>query len=204
VSLEKLSEKVYTWSRYSDRLGYDLNGYYLSSDAGNLLVDPPGLTDDEADEIESLGEPQLLVITNYTHWRQTPDLLARWDVPVAAHEIEAARLPRVDRILEDGESLPGGWRVVFVPGKSRGEIALHHRAQGGILLVGDTLIGEPAGSVRLLADEKIEDKAALFESLRRLAELEVETLLVGDGQSILSAAGPLVRRFIESATRVEA
>jgi glyoxylase-like metal-dependent hydrolase (beta-lactamase superfamily II) len=204
VSLEKLSEKVYTWSRYSDRLGYDLNGYYLSSDAGNLLVDPPGMTDDEADEIESLGEPQLLVITNHTHWRQTPDLLARWDVPVAAHEVEVPRLPRVDRTLSDGERLPGGWQVLFVPGKSRGEIALYTGEDGGILLVGDTLIGEPAGRVRLLPDEKIEDKAALLESLRRIAGLELEILLVGDGQSILSDAGPLVRDFIEAAIRVEA
>ena len=162
------------------------------------------MTDDEADEIESLGEPQLLVITNHTHWRQTPDLLSRWDVPVAAHEVEVPRLPRVDRTLADGERLPGGWRVLFVPGKTRGEIALHCPADGGILLVGDTLIGEPAGRVRILADEKIEDKAALLVSLRRIAELEVETLLVGDGRSILSAAGPLVRDLIESAIRVEA
>ncbi len=204
MSLEKLSEKVYTWSRYSDRLSYDLNGYYLSSEAGNLLVDPPGLTDDEADEIESLGEPQLLVITNHTHWRQAPVLLARWDVPVAAHEVEVPRLPRVDRTLSDGDRLPGGWRVLFVPGKSRGEIALHTEEDGGILLVGDTLIGEPAGQVRLLPDEKIEDKAALLESLRRIAGLEFQTLLVGDGRSILSDAGPLVRDFIEATTKVGA
>jgi glyoxylase-like metal-dependent hydrolase (beta-lactamase superfamily II) len=107
----------------------------------------------------------------------------------------------VDRTLADGERLPGGWRVLFVPGKTRGEIALYCPADGGILLVGDTLIGEPAGHVRLLPDEKIEDKAALLLSLRRIGELEVETLLVGDGRSILSAAGPLVRDLVESATR---
>jgi glyoxylase-like metal-dependent hydrolase (beta-lactamase superfamily II) len=197
LSLEKLSEKVYTWCRYSEGLGYDLNGYYLSSDEGNLLVDPPGLTDDEADEIESLGEPQLLVITNHTHWRQAPVLLERWDVPVAAHEMEAPRLPRVDRTLTDGERLPGGWRVLFVPGKTRGEVALYTDEEGGILLVGDTLIGEPAGRVRLLPDAKLEDKAALLVSLGRLSGLEFGTLLVGDGQSILHGAGPVVREFIQ-------
>jgi glyoxylase-like metal-dependent hydrolase (beta-lactamase superfamily II) len=197
LSLEKLSEKVYTWCRYSEGLGYDLNGYYLSSEEGNLLVDPPGLTDDEADEIESLGEPQLLVITNHTHWRQAPVLLERWDVPVAAHEVEAPRLPRVDRTLTDGERLPGGWRVLFVPGKTRGEIALHTEEQGGILLLGDTLIGEPPGRVRLLPDEKLEDRAALLASLSRISGLEFETLLVGDGQSVLSGADAVVREFVQ-------
>lgn len=201
MSLEKLSEKVYTWFRYSDRLGYDLNGYYLSSEEGNLLVDPPGLTDDEADEIESLGEPQLLLITNYTHWRQAPSFLERWAVPVAAHEIEVPRLPRVDRTLSDGERLPGGWRVLFVPGKSRGEIALHTEGERGILLVGDIMIGEPPGLLRLLPDEKIEDKPALLESLRRIAGLEFETLLVGDGQSILRGAGPIVRELAKAAAQ---
>jgi glyoxylase-like metal-dependent hydrolase (beta-lactamase superfamily II) len=204
MSLEKLSEKVYTWFRYSDRLDYTLNGYYLGSEEGNVLVDPPELTDDEVDEIESLGPPELLLITNYTHWRAASTHLERWPVPVAAHEVEVPRLPRVDRTLSDGEPLPGGWRVVFLPGKSRGEVALHTPEEGGILLVGDILIGEPPGSMRLLRDEKIEDKQALMKSLRRLAELEFDTLLVGDGQSILHGAGGLVREFVEGATRARA
>jgi glyoxylase-like metal-dependent hydrolase (beta-lactamase superfamily II) len=197
MGLEKLSEKVYTWFRYSERLGYELNGHYLGSEEGNLIVDPPDLTEDEADEIESLGAPQLLLISNHTHWRSAPALLERWDVPVAAHAAEGPRLPRVDRTLADGDLLPGGWRVLFVPGKTRGEIALHHAGEG-ILLVGDTVIGEPPGGVRVLADEKIEDREALQESLRKLAELRFDALLVGDGQSILHGAGRILRELVDS------
>lgn len=201
MSLEKVSEKVYTWFRYWDRLGYALNGHYLGSHEGNLLVDPPELSDDEVDEIETLGEPQLVLITNHSHWRATTSLLERWDAPVAAHQADAVKLPRVDRNLEDGERLPGGWRVLFVPGKTIGEIALYDGRNGGTLLVGDTLIGEPPGGVRLLPDPKIEDKERLMESLRKIAGLKFETLLVGDGNSIFGGADRVVRTFVEGLGR---
>lgn len=198
MGLEKLSESVYTWFRYSATLGYDLNGHWLGGEEGNLLVDPPELTDDEADEIESLGDPQLILITNHTHWRATAGHLERWPVPVAAHGLDAPRLPRADRLLADGELLPGGWRVLHVPGKTLGEIALHQAEGRGVLLVGDTLIGQPAGAVRLLPDHKLEDRERLMESLERIARLEFEMLLVGDGQSIFGGAGRVVREFVRS------
>ena len=197
MGLEKLSEKVYTWFRYSATLGYDLNGYCLVSDEASLLVDPPELTVDEVDEIECLGEPELILITNRTHWRDTSAHLERWGAQVAAHEVEAPRLPHADRTLAEGERLPGGWRVVFVPGKSVGEIALHSSEGGGVLLVGDTLIGEPPGGVRLLPDAKLEDKVQLMQSLRKIAQLEFETLLVGDGNSIFGGADRIVRKFVQ-------
>lgn len=197
MSLEKVDEKVYTWFRYSAMLGYDLNGYYVCGEEGNLLVDPPELTDDELDEMETLGEPELILITNHTHWRGTAAHLERWPAQVAAHEIEVPRLPRVDRTVAEGDVLPGGGRVVFTPGKSLGEIALYFPQGGGTLLVGDLLIGQPAGRVRVLPDEKLEDKERLMESLRKVASLRFETLLVGDGQPIFSGAGEVVRAFVE-------
>jgi glyoxylase-like metal-dependent hydrolase (beta-lactamase superfamily II) len=196
MGLEKLSEKVYTWCRYSLTLGYNLNGYYLDSEEGDLLVDPPELTFDELDEVETIGAPQSVLITNHTHWRATSQHLERWPVPVLMHALDGGRVPRVDRTVTEGERLPGGWRIVHVPGKTLGEVALHHPGDGGVLLVGDTLIGDPPGAVRLVPDQKLESKDRLMESLRKIAALEFDTLLVGDGHSILHAASDTVRRFI--------
>ena len=198
MSLEKLSEKVYTWFRYSATLGYDLNGHVLVGDEGLLLVDPPELSYDEVDEVESLGDPQLVVITNRTHWRDTSAHLERWPLQVVAHEVEGPRLPRVDRLVVDGERLPDGWDVLFVPGKTVGEIALYSPDEGGTILVGDTVIGEPPGSVGLVPEAKIEDKDQLMHSLRKIASLRFERLLVGDGQSILGAADRVVRAFVKA------
>ena len=197
MSLEKLSEKTYTWFRYSATLGYDLNGYYLCSEEGRVLVDPPDLTDDELDEVESLGEPQLILITNHTHWRGAAEHVERWPVEVLAHEIDARRLPRVDRTVADGERLPGGERVLHVPGKTRGEIALRFDDEAGrVLLVGDVLIGEPPGQLRLVPDPKIEDRESLMQSLKKIASLKFDTLLVGDGTSIFRGADKIVRAFV--------
>lgn len=198
MGLAKLNEKVYTWFRYSATLRYDLNGHYLDSEEGNVLVDPPELTFDEIDEIDTLGPPDLILITNRTHWRDTDAHLERWAAPVVAHEVEAPRLPRSDRTLTDGDRLPGGWQVIFVPGKTVGEMALYCPEGEGVLLVGDTIIGDPPGQLRILPDEKVEDKAKLMESLRRLADLRFETLLVGDGHSVFGGADRLVRDLVSS------
>lgn len=161
-----------------------------------MLVDPPELSFDEIDELEAVGEPSAVLITNRTHWRATAEHLGRWPLRVLAHEVEAPRLPRAEATLREGDPVCGGWRVVFVPGKTIGEIALHHPSDGGTLLVGDTLIGEPPGGVRLLPNAKLEDPAQLLDSLRRIAGLSFERLLVGDGNSILHGADRIVRAFV--------
>ncbi len=82
--------------------------------------------------------------------------------------------------------------VVNAAGKSPGEVALYW-PERGVLLVGDAIIGDPAGGVRLLPEEKLDDPAGLRASVRALTELEFDVLLVGDGEPVLSGARAKVR-----------
>ena len=87
---------------------------------------------------------------------------------------------------KDGELLPGGiWAIHLKDQKSPGESALFIERGRGVLILGDALIGKPPGTVRMLPGEKYADLAKAKEGLRRLLKYNFDSLLVGDGSSIL-------------------
>ena len=58
----------------------------------------------------------------------------------------------------------------------------------GILIVGDAVIGNPSGHCGLLPDSVKDIPAGLRGSVRKFLDLDFDTLLVGDGESILKDA----------------
>lgn len=196
--MEQVAAGVWRWRERSERLGYDLNGTYWSGPDGAVAVDPPPLSDAARERMETEGRPALIVVTNRTHWRATPELSLWSGAEIAMSAVDAAAVEGpVGRILGEGDELPGGWRVLELPGKTLGEIALHRADEGGgVLIVGDALIGDPPGRLRLLPAEKLDDRALLVASLARLDALRFSKLIVGDGESILADADLRVREFL--------
>ena len=39
--LTEIAPDVQTWSVFSEKKGYDFNGYAVSTEAGTVLIDPP-------------------------------------------------------------------------------------------------------------------------------------------------------------------
>ena len=66
----------------------------------------------------------------------------------------------IDEAVREGDLIAGALRVIHLPGKSAGEIGLyfdpaHHavsREMGGILLLGDAIIGNPPGALSLIPE----------------------------------------------------
>ena len=199
--MEEIAKGVWRWHERSERLGYDLNGWYWGKGGDAVAVDPPVLTDSARERMEKAGKPSLVVVTNRTHWRAT-DALREWSgAEVAMSAVDAAGVDGpVDRVLSADDELPGGWRVIEVPGKTLGEIALYRGAGEGALIVGDSLIGDPPGRLRLLPSEKLDDRAMLIVSLAQLGALRFQALLVGDGEPILQDADRVVRDFLRGLT----
>jgi glyoxylase-like metal-dependent hydrolase (beta-lactamase superfamily II) len=79
--------------------------------------------------------------------------------------------------------------------KSPGETALY-MAEQKIIIVGDALIGKVPGQVNMLPSEKYKDIAKAKAGLKELLKYEFETLLVGDGESILKDAKEAVVKFL--------
>lgn len=195
--MQEVIPGVHSWREYSSRLGYQLNGFWWRDGDDVVVVDPPEPTGAAREHMAGRGRPGLIVVTNRSHWRATDEVRESSGAAVAMSAIdsEAVEGP-VDRILTPGEELPGGWQVLDMAGKTLGEIGLYRASGGGVVIVGDTLIGDPPGELRLLPPEKIEDRELLLASLARLVALDFDVLLVGDGEHIRHDAGGRVREFV--------
>jgi glyoxylase-like metal-dependent hydrolase (beta-lactamase superfamily II) len=176
---------VLTWPWFSKRHGYDFNGALVLDEAGNLCIDPVEPDESVLARLVEAGVARIL-LTNRNHVRAANLVRERTGAPVAIHSADAAYAraqgASIDAELAGGESV-GPFRVVAVPGKSPGEIALHDPARK-LLVVGDAVIGNPPGRLSLLPERVLDDPARLRDSVRRLLRLDFDAILVGDGASI--------------------
>ena len=142
-----------------------------------------------------------IILTNRDHVRETGQLREEFNCTVMAPELDAKEMSiTIDKTFKDGELLPGGiWVVQLAHQKSPGECALFLETGKGILIVGDALIAHPPGSLRLLPPEKYTDIGQAREGLRRLLKYNFDSLIVGDGASILTAAKPILEQTLAAA-----
>ena len=175
---------VSMWSAWQPRHDVFFNSYFITGLDGNLATDPLALDDAGAEEIAKRGGLAWIVLTNRDHEREAGGLARRFGAQIAAAEADVADLSvAVARVLRNGDTICGA-RVIALPGlKVNGEIALWF-PQRRAVLVGDALWGEPAGSLRLLADTVHADPPGAVLALRRLRALHPLHVLVGDGTPI--------------------
>jgi len=190
---------ILTWPWFSARHGYDFNGWLLRHPQGNLCIDPAEMSNEVLEEISAEGVARVL-LTNRNHFRASMRVKERTGARIAIHPKDAAfareKGTTVDDELRPGDRV-GPLVVVDAQGKSPGEVALHW-PERRILFVGDACVGKPPGECALLPDAVIDDKRALIESLRRLAMLEFDALLLGDGAPVLEAGRSALKRLVAS------
>lgn len=102
----------------------------------------------------------------------------------------------VEHELSDGDELPGGLRVLAVPGASAGQVAL---LWGRTLIAGDALCTMPGFGGHQFG---YEDGAEAERSKRRLAALDVDNLVVGHGKPVIGSAGAWLRKRYRPAAAV--
>jgi glyoxylase-like metal-dependent hydrolase (beta-lactamase superfamily II) len=200
--MREIVEGIFTWPWFSQRHGYDFNGYLVRHPEGNLCIDPVEMPPEVLDEIARLGV-QRIALTNRNHFRASMKVKERTGAPIAIHAADAAfareKGTEIDEQLRAGERL-GPFDIVAASGKSPGEVALHW-LERRILLVGDACVGKPPGECALLPDAVIDDKPRLVASLRALAALDFEALLLADGAPILHGGRAALRRLVEGLSR---
>ena len=148
------------WSVWQPDRNLHFNSFFVQSrEGGNLAVDPLPLDADGVAEIEAAGGLEFVVITNRDHERNARPLAAAFGAKLAASALDAPLLSApVDRILGAGERLLDTVVVPLEGLKTAGEIALHLPGREAVI-VGDSLWGDPAGSLRLMPDAKLADPA---------------------------------------------
>ncbi len=190
---------IFSWSRLSEPHGYDFNGHLIRHADGNLCIDPVEPDEAAAEEIERLGVARIL-LTNRNHSRAANRVRERTGARTAIHPEDAAHArgqgTELDEELRPGQKA-GPFAVIGVPGKSPGEVALHW-PERRLLLVGDAVIGNPPGRCGLLREAVMDDPPRLRASVRKLLDLDFETLLVGDGVPILQDAKARLEELVET------
>jgi glyoxylase-like metal-dependent hydrolase (beta-lactamase superfamily II) len=87
--------------------------------------------------------------------------------------------------------------VVEVSGKSPGEVAFLWTERKA-LIVGDAVIGNPPGRLSLLRERVMDDPARLRRSVEQLLALDFDTMLVGDGVSVIGDAKQRLKELVDS------
>jgi glyoxylase-like metal-dependent hydrolase (beta-lactamase superfamily II) len=198
--MREIVPDVQTWSVFAPDKGYAFNGYAVSTEEGTVLIDPPEPAQDGWHTIDLMEPFAGVWITNRNHSRSAAGFRERYGLIVWAHEADAEQLEAgVDRTVRGDERLPGDVQLIHVPGKSPGEIAFH-LPRSHALVVGDIVIGVPAGGLSTYPDKVIEDRGQLRRSAARLLEYDFDALLLCDGEPLPSGGKRKLQQFVEGAS----
>jgi glyoxylase-like metal-dependent hydrolase (beta-lactamase superfamily II) len=198
--MKQILPGMWQWSWFSEEKQLDFNGLFLMVGEHKILVDPPPMTAEASTFIRRNGPVDYIIVTNRDHARDAVKCQAEFKCQLQVPDADA---PQMDvtptKTFKDGELLPGGiWVIQLNAQKSPGESALFIQQGRGVLIVGDALIGKPAGAVSMLAAEKYADARQAKEGLQRLLKYQFESLLVGDGTSILAGAKQPVEHLLQA------
>jgi|SRR5579884_282900 len=178
------------WSAWQPDRGMNFNSYlferasrHSQPSEGCVAIDPLPLSESDLDWIAELGGVHTIVRTNRDHERACAQLRERF----SARTIDDPA---------DGEEIFAGARAIRIAYGKAPEFAIH-LADARAAVIGDALIGAPAGGLSLLSDEKLENPQKLTLTLRRLWALQLETLLLCDGQPILCGADRVLGELLE-------
>jgi glyoxylase-like metal-dependent hydrolase (beta-lactamase superfamily II) len=129
----------------------------------------------------------------------TPEMLERR--PQMREVLERLEPVKVNEYLEDGSrlDLAGGIRVVFTPGHTPGHLSLYPE-RPKILVAGDALTAE-GGRLNGPNPSATPDVHEAARSVRRLADLDLETIICYHGGVVSEDANGQLRRVIQELSR---
>jgi glyoxylase-like metal-dependent hydrolase (beta-lactamase superfamily II) len=187
--METILGDVFTWSWFSEPHGYNFNSLLIPHSDGNICIDPVEPTDEVLNELARIGVSRIL-LTNRNHLRAANKVRERTQARCYIHPADAEYAKKqgalLDGELHEGEKI-GPLEVIGASGKSPGEVAFLWPDRK-TLIVGDAVIGNPPGRLTLLRERVMDDPQRLRRSVQQLLVLDFDTILVGDGTSVLRDA----------------
>jgi len=197
--MDEILKDVYTWSVFSEEKKLNFNGYFIPTQHalfGNVVIDPPPVSDLDLAQMETLGSVQQILITNRNHIRWSRELQEKFDAEIRMNFADAQSEDMIsDHNFSDGDMLAGFLKAVVIPdNKSPGETALYWEEKK-ILFLGDALIGKPSGEVCLLPPEKYTDIEKARAGIKVLDPLNFNSVLMGDGEPVLTGGKKAIERF---------
>ena len=129
----------------------------------------------------------------------TPEMLEQR--PQMREVLERLEPVRVDKHLEDGDrlDLAGSTRVIFTPGHTPGHLSLYLE-RPKVLVAGDALTAEGGHLNGPNPSMTLEMRPAM-QSIRRLADLEIDTIVCYHGGVVGEDANGQLRRVLQELSR---
>ncbi len=194
---------LFSWAAFDEPRNIDFNGHLWLSGGRGIAIDPMPVSPHDVAHIDELGGVGWVLLTNADHVRAAGFFADRWGARIAAPAAERS-LPGLQGLavahwIERGEVLPCGIRCLVMEGsKTPGELAFLLPG-GDVVICGDLVRGQRAGSLNLLPDAKLADRAAARRSVAGLAALpDLVAVLVGDGQSIFREGRARLNELLET------
>jgi hypothetical protein len=196
--VQEIVPGIFHWTALHPRIKTDVSSYYLSEE--RVLIDPMKPAEGLG-WFEGHGAPVAILLTNRHHWRQTGAFVDAFGCTVHASRPGMHEFTHGEQVepFDFGDELPGGIVAHEVGAICPDECALFIPRRRA-LACADGLVrmnGDP-GFVpdHLMGDDADEVKRGLREAYARLADLDVEHLLlahgdpvVGDGKATLEQIG---------------
>ena len=194
---------IFSWSEYNEEKKLDFNGLLIIGKGESVIIDPPDLAKDDEAELKNIIDSHSscplkgVLLTNVHHERASGLLKEKFSVPVWVNNLDKEALETsTDKTFIGGDTLFCGIQAIQLEHqKSPGETAFYIADQK-IMILGDALIGKFPGQLNMLPPEKYQDPEKAKASLNQLLDYDFETLLVGDGSSILKGAKEAVKNFL--------
>ena len=177
---------LFAWSSFDESRNIDFCSVAWVRPGGNVLIDPLPMSEHDREHLEGLGGATLIVVTNSDHARGAQGLAQQLRATLYGPRAERDSFPLpCDHWLGEGDEPAPGLRVLEMQGsKTPGELALV--LEKTTLITGDLVRGHVGGSLNLLPDAKLADRARAVASVKRIIDEypQIEAVLVGDGWPI--------------------
>ncbi len=183
-NLREIVPGLWCWSALHEEWKVDFSCCAWKGEDGLVLVDPVELDAACRTRLEKVGKPVAVLLTNQNHERDADRFRKRYGIKIHVHRDAVPGIEITpDEFFCDGATVPGGLKVVHLPGASPSESAFYSAANGGMVLAGDVVVNGKSG-LSFLPDDYCQDSKQNRESARKLLKLQFETLTVAHGDPI--------------------
>lgn len=192
--VRRIRDGLVVWRLYVDRVKVDCTSTLLRATDGWTVFDPFDIAEEDLTPILAGESVARIILTSENHQRDSVALAKRWNCPILA-PVEARPELIADQWYAAGDVLPGGIRVIPLPGGAQGESAI---LGGDVLVVGDALIH--LKEFDILPDKYCLNPAQLRRSLAALLDEDFSTLCFAHGLPLEQQPRERLRALLTSAS----
>jgi hypothetical protein len=199
--METVVPGIRHWSAIHPRTGGHAHSYLLEE--ARTVLDPM-VPDDVLDALRE-RPPDRVVLTNRHHWRQSERLVAELGIPVMCPEPGLHEFEGTDREVEAyryGDEVAPGVIAHELGAICPDDAALETRVGDGFIAFADGLMRRDGRlhfvSDPLLGDDPEAVKRGLVESLRRIGELDFDSMLFAHGEPLVGGGKRALLEFLDS------